>query len=111
MVGFITNPDDNGIRSLIRDNNKDTSTKAVTPTEAALRVRTVGERQPQEEQHREQQQRPQYRGPERRSGQDRRNEHSNIMLDTRTNRERRRTFNPVDTQQDDIPVRGIDIKI
>ncbi len=110
MVGFITNPDDNGIRALMRDNKKSDTTKAVTPTEATLRVRAVGERQPDEEQRREQSH-PQYRGPERRSGKDRRNEQDKVMLDTRTNRERRRNLTPEDVNQEEIPVRGIDIKI
>ena len=112
MVGINSTRDDNGIQSLIRENNQSHETKAVSPTEATLRVRAIGERQPGAGEQGEQQQgRQAYRGPERRSGRDRRNDHRNILLDTRTNRERRRTFNQNDDTATDIPVRGIDIKI
>jgi len=110
VVGFITNPDDNGIRSLIRENKQQDRLKPVNHTEAVLRVRETGGQPTQEAVEAINRHAP-YRGPERRSGKDRRKTRDRILLDTRNNRERRRNFNPSYSENGDIPVRGIDVKI
>lgn len=108
MAGINFRPDDLGLRSLIRENNQGRQATAVTPTEAAQHVRSTEERG----ERREDMPASQYHGPERRRGKDRRKEERDVLLDTRTKRERRRNLNPsYREEEEDIPVRGIDITV
>lgn len=105
MVTINTNyrPDDLGTRALERENTGPKETRAVSAAAPKPAIAGTGSR-PQPESPPPSLQ-PQRR--ERRKGADRRQRDIPVLLDTRSNRERRR--NPETVDEDEPPKRGIDV--
>ncbi|WJW75252.1 hypothetical protein QVG61_12290 [Thiohalobacter sp. IOR34] len=99
MSGINLRPDDLGLQSLKDQNQAPNKARAVSPAAPYPRVQPGGERPAAERSAASE--RPRV---ERRKGGDRRKRNLPVILDTRTQRERRRE--PNDEQS--TPVRGVD---